>query len=127
MLCHWQVMPGDETPSFVQLWLPPNAHQVEFRVTPPGLPTSPWIKPGDALVSPNIVNPSLWRDYPPHTSRGNHGTMVLVALATCTSFKPKPLAPHGIWQVEVKNSAVTTTEPADSHMDRSVMISISAP
>lgn len=116
---HWQVMPGDETPSFVQLWLPANAHQVAIRVTPPGLPTSPWVKPGDALVSPNPANPSCGVIYPPHTSRGTHGTMVLVALATCTSFKPKPLASSGIWKIEVKNNAATPLgQPIHAWVDR---------
>ncbi len=116
---HWQVMPGDETPSFVQLWLPQDAQQVEVKITPPGLPASPWIKPGDAIVSPSTANPSCGVIYAPHTSRGNHGTMVLVALSPCSSFKSKPLAPHGIWTVEVKNEAATPlSQPVHAWVDR---------
>ncbi len=116
---HWQVMPGDETPSFVQFWLPQNADQVEVKITPPGLPASPWIKPGDAIVSPSTANPFCGVIYAPHTSRGNHGTMVLVALSPCSSFKTTPLAPHGIWQVEVKNKAATPlSQPVHAWVDR---------
>jgi hypothetical protein len=116
---HWHVMPGDETPSFVQLWLPADAHHVEVKITPPGLPASPWIKPGDALVSPTTERPSCGVIYPPHTSRGNRGTMVLVALTTCTSFKSKPIAPHGIWQLEVQNKApIPLSQPVHAWVDR---------
>ena len=116
---HWQVMPGDETPTFLQLWLPQNAHQVEVKITPPGVPASPWIKPGEAIVSPNTAEPSCGVIYTPHTSRGNHGTMVLVALTPSSSYGTNPLAPHGIWKVEVKNKAATPLgKPIHAWIDR---------
>ncbi|MEO8022602.1 hypothetical protein [Polaromonas sp.] len=116
---HWQVMPGDETPTFVQLWLPQDAHQVELKITPPGLVASPWVKPGDALVSPSTAKPSCGVIYPPRTSRGNHGAMVLVALSPSSSFGTNPLVPHGIWCIEVKNkSATALNKPIHAWVDR---------
>ena len=116
---HWQVMPGDETPTFVQLWLPEDSHQVEVKITSPDMTTSPWIKPGDALVSPSAAKPSSGVIYPPRTSRGNHGTMVLVALSPSASFGANPLAQHGIWLIEVKNkSATPLSKPIRAWIDR---------
>lgn len=116
---HWQVMPGDETPTFVQLWLPKDSHQVEVKITSPDMTTSPWIKPGDALVSPSAAKPSCGVIYPPRTSRGNHGTMVLVALSPSASFGANPLAQHGIWLIEVKNkSATPLSKPIHAWIDR---------
>lgn len=116
---NWQVMPGDETPTFVQLWLPRDAHQVEVKITPPGLMASPWIKPGDAQVSPSTAKPSCGVIYPPRTSRGSHGAMVLVALAPSSSFGTNPLAPHGIWRIEVKNKGATAlSKPVHAWIDR---------
>lgn len=116
---HWQVMPGDETPSFVQLWIPPNASHVEVKVTPPGLPASPWVKRGDAVVFPSASNPACGVIYPPHTSRGNLGTMVLLALSPSASFKTESLVPHGIWQIEIKNKDSTALgKPIHAWVDR---------
>ena len=102
----WQIMPGDETPSFVQLWLPDGAERVEVKVTAPGTTASPWMKSGDAQVWPSSGAPSFGVICPPHTSRGNIGTMVLVALAPSASFKrATALVPHGLWKIEIRNMA----------------------
>ncbi|AYQ28148.1 MULTISPECIES: S8 family serine peptidase [unclassified Polaromonas] len=117
---HWHVMPGDETPTFVQLWMPAGATGVELRVTPPGMAESPWMSPGDAQVSPNAAKPSCGIVYMPHTSRGSVGAMALVALAPCASFRPTTaLAPHGLWQIEVRNNSDSAlTRPVHLWIDR---------
>ena len=117
---HWQIMPGDETPTFVQLWLPQGAAHAEVKVTPPGITPSPWIKPGDAQVGPDAANPAFGIVYPPHTSRGNIGTMVLIALQPSSSFQPgTALAPHGLWKIEIRNhSAAALSKPVQAWIDR---------
>lgn len=117
---HWQIMPGDETPTFVQLWMPEGAKHVEVKVTAPGLAPSPWIKPGDAQVWPSAAQPSCGIIYPPNTSRGNVGTMALVALAPSQSFNPATaLVPHGIWSIEIRNTAAAAlSKPVYAWIDR---------
>jgi Subtilase family len=103
---HWHVMPADETPSFVQLWLPPGATQVKVMITPPGIDPSPWISAGDAVAWPDAANPACGIVFAPRTARGTLGTMALVALTPATSFRPNAaLAPHGLWKIEIENSA----------------------
>jgi hypothetical protein len=117
---HWQVMPADETPTFIQLWLPQGATQVKVKITPPGAAASPWVQPGDAVAWPDAASPACGIVFAPHTSRGTRGTMALVALAPNASFKPATaIAPHGLWQIELKNSAATDmAEPIHAWIDR---------
>jgi hypothetical protein len=117
---HWHIMPSDETPTFVQLWFPQGAAQLEVQLTPPGGPSSPWMSPGDTRVWPSTASPSCGIVYAPHTSRGLHGTMVLVALAPSTTFKPaRTIAPHGLWRIEIRNTASTATaKPIHAWIDR---------
>ena len=112
---HWRVMPADETPTFVQLWLPQGATQVEVKITPPGATASPWINAGDAVAWPDAADPACGIVFAPRTSRGTVGTMALVALTPGASFKPTTtIAPHGLWAIEVKNNAQTAL-PAPIH------------
>lgn len=117
---HWQIMPGDETPTFVQLWMPAGAQHVEVKVSAPVLSPSPWIRPGDAQVWPSAAQPSCGIIYAPNTSRGNAGTVVLVALAPSQSFNPATaLVPHGIWSIEIKNTAAAALgTPVHAWIDR---------
>jgi hypothetical protein len=117
---HWQIMPGDETPTFVQLWMPEGAKHVEVKATGPGMASSPWVKPGDAQVWPSASQPSCGIIYPPSTSRGSLGTMALVALAPSQSFNPATaLVPHGIWSIEIRNtSAAALAKPFNAWIDR---------
>lgn len=117
---HWQVMPGDETPTFVQLWLPEGATQVEVKVTAPGMAPSPWIRPGEAQVWPDAARPSCGIIYPPRTSRGNIGSMALLALAPSASFNlDTALVPHGLWKIEIRNTAATAlAKPVHAWIDR---------
>lgn len=117
---HWQIMPGDETPTFVQLWLPADAPHVQLQLTPPGNPPSPWMAAGDAKVWPDAHKPACGIVYAPQVSRGTVGTMILIALEPTSSFRPmKALVPHGLWQIEVKNTATTElTAPVQVWIDR---------
>lgn len=117
---HWQVMPADETPTFVQLWLPQGATQVRVKITPPGAASSPWISAGNALAWPDAANPACGIVFAPRTSRGTVGTMALVALTPATSFKPAAaIAPHGLWKIEIANSAQPAlTKPIHCWIDR---------
>lgn len=117
---HWHIMPGDETPTFVQLWFPQGATQLEVKLTPPNGTASPWMTAGSCKVWPDAAHPSCGIVYAPHTSRGTLGTMVLIALTPSTTFKPTiPIAPHGLWAIEIRNmAAVATVKPVHAWIDR---------
>jgi hypothetical protein len=101
---HWRVTPGDETPSFVQLWMPP-AGEIKLRITPPGQATGPWIGPGEAEVWPLSSRPECAVVYPPATSRGLEGTVALIALQPSATFDAaRVVAPHGLWEIEIHNT-----------------------
>lgn len=116
---NWHVMPGDETPTFVQLWLPQGAAQTRVKLTPPGGAPSPWMAPGDAQVWPSAAKPACGIIYPASTSRGTVGTVVLMALAPSSSYLPQTaLAPHGLWQIEVRNTGPALAQPTQAWIDR---------
>jgi hypothetical protein len=116
---HWQIMPGDETPTFVQLWLPQGAVQTQVKLTPPGSAASPWMAPGEAMVWPNAAQPACGIIYPPNTSRGTVGTVVLIALEPSSSYKPETaLVPHGLWQIELRNTGAALSQPVQAWIDR---------
>lgn len=118
-ILNWHVMPGDETPTFVQLWLPQGAVQTQVRITPPGDTPSPWMAPGDAQVWPSATKPACSIIYPPSTSRGTVGTVVLIALEPSSSYKPQTsLVPHGWWQIEVRTTGAALAQPVQAWIDR---------
>ncbi|NPC57760.1 S8 family serine peptidase [Caenimonas soli] len=116
---HWQVMPGDETPSFVQLWMPAGTGGVRVRLTPPFSAAGPWIAAGDAQVWPQASSPACAVIYPGDTSRGRSGTMALIALQSSSTFNSgSVVAPHGLWKVEVRNEGPALPAPVHAWIDR---------
>jgi hypothetical protein len=104
---HWRVQPDDRTQSFLEIWLPEGAEQVNIELTPPGA-TSP-------LPALQLGQAGIWTGgrgdhplcaliYPRHAALGAHGTCALVALAPTFSFdKHVATAPCGVWQVKLTN------------------------
>lgn len=116
---HWQIMPGDETPSFVQLWMPRGVHHVKVRVSPPASAAGPWMSVGDAYAWPDASKPACGAIYPPATSRGKDGTVLLLALQPSTTYDPTGvLAVHGLWKIEIWNDGPTLTVPVHAWIDR---------
>ena len=46
----WRVQPDDRTQSFLELWLPVGAHEVEIEVTPPGRAPLPALRWGESRM-----------------------------------------------------------------------------
>jgi hypothetical protein len=111
----WEVMVGDATDSFLELWYPrAQAGRVRVTLHPPGGP-------------PCTVEVDQWQGWPAdgglraaaihlrEACAGDDDAMVLLALAP-TGRRPgdcgsRPLAPAGVWQVEVALDAADVGAP----------------
>jgi hypothetical protein len=98
-----ETLPDDPSESFCELWIPDGA-RVRVRVTPPGGANSGWVEIGEAR--------KLIRDGVPIAAivaaeavcQGEHGSMVLIAMAPTTLLHERVAAPYGEWQVEFENA-----------------------
>ncbi len=103
----WQVPPDDRTQSFLELWLPPGAHDVRIELTPPGLPALPPLRIGESRMWVTGSGlPACAVIYPASVATGANGTCVLVALARTFSFELGVVtAPSGPWRVTLTAAA----------------------
>jgi len=111
----WRVLPDDRTPSFLEIWLPPSepvqASRIRLRITPPGRrhpeEGSPWLAEaaGHGLQwqadDGTVLCEARYRYIPAPTGRG----MFLVALKPTRFEAAAPVAPSGVWTVELKNQS----------------------
>ena len=123
---HWRVLPDDETPTFMEIWLPPGPPPAQsrsrLRVAPPGLAASPALEEnsGSGLQwqrSAGVVCEVRYRHMP--DPRGGTGRgMFLVALQPSARLEsrrpggpPRPTAPSGLWKVILENGEATHLTP----------------
>ena len=99
----WQVQPDDQTQSFLELWLPPDAHGVEIEITPPGHPALPALRFGESAMWINGAGkPCCALIFPRSVATGENGTCALLALAGTFSFdRAVVTAPSGRWRVKL--------------------------
>ena len=97
----WQVQPDDPTQSFLELWLPPGAQEVEIEITPPGHAPLPPLRFGESRMWTNgMQQPCCALIYPRSVATGENGTCALLALSRTFSFEPGVVtAPSGRWRV----------------------------
>jgi hypothetical protein len=100
---NWLVQPDDGTQSFLELWLPPGARDVEIEITPPGHAALPPLRLGESRMWTNdSQQPCCAVIYPLSVATGENGTCALLALSQTFSFKPgAATAPSGRWQVKL--------------------------
>jgi hypothetical protein len=123
---HWRVLPDDKTPSFLEIWLPPGdpveESRIGLRIMPPSGPRS---EPALAersgfglqlkLNDGQILCEARYRHIPAPTNRG----MFLVALQPTTRTEAAaPIAPSGIWTVELENLAFTRDHLIEAWIQR---------
>lgn len=99
----WLVQPDDRTQSFLELWLPPGAQDVEIEVTPPGhAPLAP-LRWGESRMWTNdSQQPCCALIYPRSVATGENGTCALLALSRTFSFEAGiATAPSGCWRVKL--------------------------
>jgi hypothetical protein len=106
----WHNLPDDPTDSFVELWLPTDAAEVEVRVIPPGArAASGWLRPGQVTalrgdgdeVFATLVHAR-------RTCQGRARRMVLLAVAPTRSDSGRRAAPYGTWQIELHSDQTVT-------------------
>ncbi len=109
---HWRLLPDDETPSFVELWLPagvdPVASGLEVILTPPVGPASAAVRAGQTMIwtsgapGPALVTITFLQPAPPALPAGR--AMILIALAPTASLTAAALAPFGRWTVTLRRT-----------------------
>jgi hypothetical protein len=121
----WRVLPDDRTPSVMEIWLPwraggPGPSRVTLRVRPPRGPLSPpigetpgpvlqWRPGGKVVCEIKYVFETL------PTDRG----MFLIELQPTADLDPTaPIAPAGIWKIELTNTALPAGEVVDARIQR---------
>ncbi|WP_372656854.1 hypothetical protein [Hydrogenophaga sp.] len=103
---HWRVQPDDRTQSFVEIWLPDDASEVDIAITPPGhVQPLPKVRRGQSGVwEGNGPHPLCGLIYPASSALGTQGTCVLLALAPTFSFRKQvATAPFGSWRITLTN------------------------
>jgi hypothetical protein len=116
---HWQVLPDDATPSFVELWLQEGCEDVAIEVIPPGRPALPALTLGDSgMWMDGHQRPSCALIYPSRVATGERGTCALLALAPTFSLHAGlPTTLSGVWRLRLRN---TGQKPAvvDAYVER---------
>lgn len=111
----WDLAAGDATHNFMEIWLPPTDEAdlppvVDVRLVPPAdwTPPSPLTGPGQAwfgvAVDDPLDRPICAVVHPSEAPQGTIGSMILLAVGA-TQGDPAiwPIAPAGIWKVEIHN------------------------
>ncbi len=99
----WTNSPDDPSDSFVELWVP-SSTAVRMRVTPPGMPSSSWVYPGNGarlVRNGQVVGMVVATEQP---CQAQSGTMTMLAVApTAETSDGRAAAPYGVWSVELEN------------------------
>jgi hypothetical protein len=121
---HWRVQPDDQAQSFLEIWAPcrrddSGGTRLEVTVTSP---TGESHTIGETLGSPAQwknanakVYAQLEYGLPSPTGRG----LFLVALQPTIDLDPaNPIAPAGVWTIDVKNKTLTSGERIQAWIER---------
>jgi hypothetical protein len=94
--------PSCETAAFVNIRVPSDAPGIRLRVTPPGGPASPWVRPGQAIGWPGGAAPECTIVYPVPVS--GRATCAQLSFAPTTGGQAvgQPDAAAGRWRIQVK-------------------------
>jgi len=117
---HWRVQPDDHTQSFLEIWLPEGAQDVEIALTPPGHHKPlPALRMGEAAMwARSGQHPQCALIYPSRSALGRRGTCALLALApTFSVHAGVTTAPCGVWQVSLLNQGKKAV-PFDAYIER---------
>ncbi|MGH8831436.1 MAG: hypothetical protein ACREXV_10125 [Polaromonas sp.] len=103
---NWRGQPDDSTQSFLELWLPQDAHGITVQITPPVRPALPPLAWGESgMWTDGGAHPLCALIYPRSVATGAHGTCALVAVAPSFSFETSTTtAPSGVWEVKITNT-----------------------
>jgi hypothetical protein len=121
----WRVQPDDQTPSFLDIWLPPRssagASRIKLKVKPPGGVSSQYIEEGaNALLEWRDANGNLYCQvhytfFPAPTARGRFRVRTR---PTATFDSSTSVAPAGVWTIRLKNKSLTPREEIQAWIQR---------
>ena len=109
---HWRVPPDDATPSFLELWLPPDAHAVSVTLQPPGRWPAATVRAGQALQLTDAQGRTLCAMVQPLRSATSIGSRCVLLALMPTAHGPharpaskahSAVAPHGVWKITLTN------------------------
>ena len=101
----WHNLPDDPSDSFVELWLPADATQIEVRVVPPHFDGAcPCLPAGSAAcLRRDDGSPIAALVHAGHDTRTPRRRMVLLAVAPTQAGTARRPAPYGTWKIELHN------------------------
>jgi hypothetical protein len=121
----WRTQPDDQTPSFLDIWLPPRSaagsSRIKLKVKTPGGNTSPYIEEGsNALLEWRDANGNVYCQvhytfFPAPTARGRFR---IRTRPTATFDSATSVAPAGIWKIRLKNKSLSPGEPVQAWIQR---------
>ena len=117
----WNILPDDETPSFLEIWLPDGASKdVAIEVTSASGVSALVEKPGLWFSDMRATQKSSFAVvHVPKVANGNAGTMILVAVAaTHSRDRNAVVAPHGVWTVRLWSPGASAPCQIDAWIER---------
>jgi len=112
----WRILPDDQTPSYFDVWLPPNSgtsSRMALTITPPnGSESIPIDEGANALLRWSDANGRVYCEaqyhfFGPPTARGR----IRVNVQPTYSFDAAAaIAPSGVWTVRLKNKTLRSNE-----------------
>jgi hypothetical protein len=125
-----RVLPDDQTPSFVEIWLPPAAvagNRVGLTIATPAGEISPQLMENDNQIleleaaDGQVICNARYHFFPAPTNRG----MFLISLqptarieANNPSVPADPIAPHGVWILTLTNYGLSSQEKIEAWVQR---------
>jgi hypothetical protein len=120
----WHVPADDATESYLELWMQTD-DEVSVIITLPDGNSLPPITQGLVYKFVDTSQPFadpisiLGVNYANSPPLGQNGKCVLLAIAPTTSMlASRPVAPHGLWQITVKNAKNQPIEALDAYIER---------
>jgi hypothetical protein len=121
----WRIQPDDQTPSFLDIWLPPSssagASRIKLKIKPPGGNTSQYIEEGSKALlewrdaSGNVYCQAHYTFFPAPTARGRFR---IRTRPTATVESSTAVAPAGIWTIRLKNKSLSPREAVQAWIQR---------
>ncbi len=116
---HWRGQPGDLSQNFLEIWIEEGHQGLEIQLTPPGHPSLPGLRMGEAKMwTGEGDKPLCALIYPPSVATGTRGTCALLAVsATFSDSRKTATAPSGVWQIKLVNRGAAPVT-VDAYIER---------
>jgi hypothetical protein len=105
----WRVQPDDRTESFLEIWYPDRdssngSSALEIRITTPTGDVTPFFDAASAYAWTLASAVVGWAEFYPAAVPGGCRLIKLSLAPTADPDRAVPLAPAGVWKVEVRNA-----------------------